>query len=109
MIDAFYCIGEQIVLTVDTPDGNQSLHKGDTGTIFRIFNHDYGGYAVECDFHRNIGGNCGGKYEDGSSRYVDYGNAWCLEDGWFEVVDFTTDEDNDVIEVSDDDILVFLS
>ena len=108
MIDNPYCVGQEIVLVVDTPDGNRNLHKGDTGTIFRIFGADYS-YAVECDFHRNIKGNGGGEYEDFSGRYADNGNAWCLEEGWFEVVGFPTDEDNDTIEISDDDMLVFLS
>lgn len=92
-----YEVGQMIRVIEDNPDGNLSIHIGDTGIIKWVCDED-SDYDVAVEFDQEIpnGWDCEGKCEDG------YG--WKLRYGEFEVY-----EDDEDIDFSESDVNEFLS
>ena len=76
-----YKVGDEIVVVVDSPDGNDNIHMGDVGTITFV-EKDSGivcRYDIGVDFGRDVGGHeCYQTCPDTQ--------GWLLNEGQFEIV-----------------------
>ena len=93
-----YKVGQTIVVTEESPDGNYNIHAGDEGVICYVFGN--GTYAISVDFGRNIFGHeCGGN--------CDYQCGWNLREGEF-VIDTSPDISEEET-ASDEEMMCFFS